>query len=230
MEDTQGPLLMAAGSAFVGREAGEDHPHPSPRPGGEGERAAGAAGADGGAPVGGADAGFGDAGDGLQAQGAPPVDVEVLRIALAAAEADRLALTAALDQERAARADAEASLTTARTELGHAQDRHGGLEETLRLAQAERNTLAEGLRAGAERYRAALLAASPEVPPELVTGATMDEVDRSLAAAQAMVAAVAGRLAAHAAAERVPAGSPTRSGGEALALTARQKIALALSR
>ena len=65
----------------------------------------------------------------------PPVEVEVLRIALTAAEADRLALTAALDQERAARADAESALTTARAELGHAQDRHGGLEETLRLAE-----------------------------------------------------------------------------------------------
>ena len=103
MEDTQGPLLMAAGSAFVARQAGEAHPHPGPLPGGEGAQAGGGSGPDGGELGGGPAADAGDT-DGLQA---PPVEVEVLRIALTAAEADRLALTAALDQERAARADAE---------------------------------------------------------------------------------------------------------------------------
>ena len=60
----------------------------------------------------------------------------------------------------------------------------------------------------AAKYREALLATATEVPVELVAGDTVEEIDRSLAAARKMVEAVQRQLADRAAAERVPAGPP----------------------
>lgn len=48
------------------------------------------------------------------------------------------------------------------------------------------------------RYREAMLRAEPELPPELVSGDSIDAVDVSLAAARRTVAAIRSRLAAEA--------------------------------
>ena len=115
--------------------------------------------------------------------------------------------------------------------------RMAALEEALRAAQdeldaahRERTELTGQVALAAEHYRTALLAAAPEVPPELVTGATVAEIDRSLAAALGTVDAVQRRLSERAAAERVPAGAPVRVGTDLSALRPREKIALALRR
>ena len=64
----------------------------------------------------------------------------------------------------------------------------------------EREQEAEGLRAqlaqAVELYRASLLAAAPDIPEELVNGATIAEVEASLAQARQMVEQVRGQLEA----------------------------------
>ncbi|MBI2865785.1 MAG: hypothetical protein HYX99_00275 [Chloroflexi bacterium] len=80
------------------------------------------------------------------------------------------------------------------------------------------------------KYRLALLARFPEVPEELVSGASVEAVDASLAAARGIVEKVRASLEARAAAERVPAGAPVRALPELTALSPREKIAFALSR
>jgi len=151
----------------------------------------------------------------VRAEAGPGVDVETLLVRLASAEAQTATLTAELKQERTARSAAEATLAEAC--------------ESAAQAGSERDGLAQHLAESADRYRAALLAASPEVPPELVSGATIAEVDRSLAAARETVAAVRRRLGQQAAAERVPAGAPARGAPDLAALSPREKIALALA-
>lgn len=136
----------------------------------------------------------------LPAAETPPIEVEVLQIALAAAAAG----DGAIDEEREAAPDAAHQI------------------DALTATHAEQR------RQDAERYRQALLRTEPEVPPELVTGATVDEVDTSLAAARATVQAVRRHLAHQAAGVRVPAGAPLRGEPDAGALSPRQKIALAL--
>ena len=98
-----------------------------------------------------------------------------------------------------------------------------GLREQIASTQAD-------LRLAAEKYREAVLSASPEVPPDLVAGGSIEEVERSLVAARKTVDAVRRQLASRSAAERVPAGAPARSGQDLSALSPREKIALALSR
>ncbi len=88
----------------------------------------------------------------------------------------------------------------------------------------------EQLGATVGRYREMALAKAPEVPEELVKGETVEEIDASLAAAQALVERVKKQMEARAAAERVPTGAPARTPPDLSALSPREKIAYALSK
>jgi len=101
-------------------------------------------------------------------------------------------------EERLATAEARsealaADLETERSALQEAQD-------ALRQAQGERDGLREQLSLAAAKYREVLLAALPEVPPELVAGQSVEEIDRSLVSARTTVDAVRRQLAGRAAA------------------------------
>ena len=89
-------------------------------------------------------------------------------------------------------------------------------------------------RAAVARYREAMLAAEPALPPELVAGDSLDEVDASAEAARRAVARIRERLAAEAedaAARGFPAGAPGRADLHAAeGLTPSEKIALGLER
>ena len=80
------------------------------------------------------------------------------------------------------------------------------------------------------RYRESLLAGSPEVPAEMVSGETVEEVEASLGKARAMVARVRERLSAQEGGVRVPAGPPPRRPPDLSALSPREKIDYGLGR
>jgi len=101
-------------------------------------------------------------------------------------------------------------------------------KEQTRQHEGEASQLRQALTQAAAKYRNLLLASAPEVPQELVSGATLEEVDNSLAAAQALVVQIKQRLEAHQAQERVPAGSPTRGASDLSALSTHEKIAYGL--
>ena len=103
------------------------------------------------------------------------------------------------------------------------------LTAALAAARAELERQ-RGLAAGAvARYREAMLAADPDLPPDLVAGASIEEVDASIEAARAMVARVRERVEARRPQGRgFPAGAPAREPGGLTHLTARQKIAAGL--
>jgi hypothetical protein len=101
-------------------------------------------------------------------------------------------------------------------ELEQARQRISELEGQMSLAVA--------------KYREAVLRSLPDVPPELVQGATVEEVEESLVAARRTVEAVRKQLAERALRERVPLGAPPRGQPDLSALSPKEKIALALSR
>lgn len=119
--------------------------------------------------------------------------------------------------ELAAVTEAEADSTSAVESALEATRRE--LEEQRRLALA-----------AVARYREAALAAEPELPPELVAGQTVEEVDASLAAARKTVAAIRQRLAesAEPSTRGFPAGAPARGGGASEGWSAAEKIARGL--
>lgn len=80
-----------------------------------------------------------------------------------------------------------------------------------------------------ELYRASLLASDPDVPEDMVQGATVEAVQESLERARQMVAQVRGRLEAQASVERTPLGAPARSAPDVSALSPQEKILMGLS-
>ena len=108
----------------------------------------------------------------------------------------------------------------------------GGADQGERVSEREAQVaqLRQALSEAAAKYRLLLLASAPEVPQELVTGNTIEELDASMATAQSVVAQVRQNLESHRDRERVPAGSPARGTPDLAGLSPRDKIAYALSR
>ncbi len=133
---------------------------------------------------------------------------------LAALQSTIASLTADLETERS----------------GHAASRDQLAAASQQLEQSQ-----AALTAAAARYRDALLASNPAIPPELLTGDSIDAVDASLEAARTIVQSVIARAqpAAHGAqppsAVPVPAGAPVRAGPDTSAMSPTEKIRYALA-
>lgn len=119
-------------------------------------------------------------------------------------------------------------------EDGAAADELARLRGDLEAARGGLEAERAARRAAVARYREAMLAAEPALPPELVVGDSLDELDASAEAARRAVARIRERLAAEAedaAARGFPAGAPARADGPAAeGLTPSEKIALGLER
>ena len=127
--------------------------------------------------------------------------------------------------QQAQRALQERDEAAARLTDALAQSQERLQEQAKSLQQTE-----EALRRTLGQYRTALLAASPEVPPELVQGDTAEAVESSLALAQQVVTRIKQQLEAKLAAERVPPGAPLRSAPDASSLSPTEKILYGLRR
>lgn len=104
-----------------------------------------------------------------------------------------------------------------------------GLEQALAATRRELARQRDLASAAVARYREAMLAAEPDLPPEMVRGESIEDVDASIAAARTMVARVRERVEARRPSERgFPAGAPARESGGRGHLSARQKIAAGL--
>ena len=106
------------------------------------------------------------------------------------------------------------------------------IAEAEQLATVERELATERAetRAAVARYREAVLAAEPELPPELVSGETLEELEGSLESARRAVAQIRERLSVQSEGERgFPVGAPARSGvAVGAAMTPAEKIAYGL--
>ena len=130
-------------------------------------------------------------------------------------DAQLATLTAALTERDARIVQLEAALGEAERAVQSRAEEIEGVN--ARLAQA------------VELYRAALVASEPDVPEDMVHGATVEAVQESLERARQMVAQVRGRLEAQASSERTPLGTPARSGPDLSALSPQEKILMGLS-
>ena len=92
-----------------------------------------------------------------------------------------------------------------------------------RLAERE-ESLAQAL----SSYRALAVKYNPSLPEEQVAGESIEEIDASLASAQALINRVRQELEAEMAAARIPAGAPQRTPADLSALSPRDKIQYAI--
>ncbi len=144
----------------------------------------------------------------------------------AQAEVERLELASADREARAAHL--EGQLSELRQELGQSQSAVEARGQELDGAREQVETLRSQVRSSAQRYREAALLQSPELPGELVTGETVEEVDEAIERARATVSKVRGHLESQAQAGRVPIGAPARSGPDLSAMSAEEKIRFGL--
>jgi predicted nuclease with TOPRIM domain len=149
------------------------------------------------------------------------------RLAEAEAEVERLQTTAADCEARAAHVDE--ALAQAKAELASRDEELATLRDDLSAARSEAEELRAGLRSAAEKYRQAVLASQAEVPPDLVGGETVEEVDRQLEAAMRMVAQLKTHLESQVQAQRVPTGAPARRAPDLAALSPTEKISYGLT-
>jgi len=149
-------------------------------------------------------------------------EVDRLQTIAADREARAAHLEETLAQLREEQSQLSASLHEAESQLA-ARD-----EEMVTLRQ-EVEALRASLKAAASKYRHALLASQPEVPPDLVNGETVEEVDQQLEAALRMIAQLRGHLESQAQALRVPSGAPARRAPDLSALSPGEKIVHGLS-
>ncbi len=136
-------------------------------------------------------------------------------------------------------ANEQPTTETMQAELAERDERVASLEEHIITLERELSTTVS-------RYRLALLDAAPEVPGDLVSGATAEELESSLAKAKGVVEQVRNRLlegmestpSPHSGDSRnpsessgIPAGAPPRTPNDASTdLTPREKITLGLER
>ncbi len=141
-------------------------------------------------------------------------------LAEARVELERLQVGAADSEARAAQLEAQEA------ELRHelAQANHEAEAREQELAG-----LREQTKSSAERYRELVLQQAPELPAELVTGETVEEIDVALERARETVSKVRGHLESQAQAGRVPVGAPARSGPDLSALSPEEKIRFGLN-
>lgn len=130
-------------------------------------------------------------------------------------------------------ASEQPTIEAMQTELAARDERAASLEEQVITLERELSTTVS-------RYRLALLDTAPEVPGDLVSGATAEELESSLAKAKSVVEQVRTRLlegmeSAGQDTEQpgpgIPAGAPPRTLNDTSSdLTAREKITLGLER
>ena len=134
-----------------------------------------------------------------------------------------------------ARAEAERLAEELADREARAQELAAGMESLRRDLEAARQdavqartAAAEESRRLAERYRAALVQAAPDVPPDLIQGESVEELDRALAAAREIVARVREQVQTQAAA-RIPTGSPVRGAPDLGGLSPAEKIRMGIA-
>ncbi len=110
-------------------------------------------------------------------------------------------------------------------------DGDGELEQALANAQREVARHRAEARAVLARYREAILVAEPDLPPDLVQGETLEDLDAAVASAREVVARVRERVRDETSTRGFPVGAPgrdRRDRGVQGVLTPAEKIARGL--
>lgn len=97
--------------------------------------------------------------------------------------------------------------------------KRSSLDLDQRLAEAS-----EALSRAVSSYKAQVTRASPEVPPDLIAGDTIEAVDDSLEKAQDLIRKVKAGLETESKTLRFPAGAPPRGIADSGTLSPREKI------
>jgi len=139
--------------------------------------------------------------------------------------ADLEQIKAQLEEERKAKAAAQAALADRDKRITELQASVSVVQQAAETAGAEITQLKEAHTKAVARYLDAVKLANPALPGDVIAGSTIEEIDASVAKATAIAGAVKAGLEAEAKKARVPAGAPTRTEISLEGLSPREKIA-----
>ena len=153
---------------------------------------------------------------------------QALKDELAAVSAELVALQH--EQEIRNRELESRNATIAKLEkaLADKEGESASIKSSLAATESRLAEVSQALAQAVAEYKALVIEANPDVPAELVTGATIAEVNESLKNAQALVERVKRTLESEAARTRIPAGAPQRAPLDLSALSPREKIQYAM--
>jgi chromosome segregation ATPase len=140
-------------------------------------------------------------------------------------EAELEAIKAELEEERKAKAAAEAALAEKDSTIAGIQGQLDGLRVSISEANTELAQVKEAHGQAVAKYLEAVKTANPTIPADVIAGSSIEEIDASLARATTIAGAVKANLEAQAKEAKVPAGAPPRTEINLEGLSPREKIA-----
>jgi chromosome segregation ATPase len=131
------------------------------------------------------------------------------------------AIKAQLEEEKKALAKKDALIAELQTQLSETR-------QTTESLRAEGVAISERYSKAVSRYLDVVRLANPAIPQDVIAGATIEEIDATVAKALSIASAVKTNLEAQARQAKVPAGAPTRGEISLEGLSPREKIAAGL--
>jgi len=143
-----------------------------------------------------------------------------------ASNAEDLApIRAQLEEEKKAKATAEAALAEKDTLITDLQTQLSEAKKSSQATAAELTSVKEARTKAVSKYLEVARLANPSLPPDVIAGSTIEEIDASLARANSISELVKKALEDQAKEAKVPAGAPTRGEISLDGLSPREKIA-----
>ena len=120
------------------------------------------------------------------------------------------AIKAELEDEHKAKAAIQAALTDRDKRITELQASVSVVQQAGETAMAELTQAKDAYTKAVAKYLEMTKAANPTIPPDIITGATIEEIDATVAKASSIATAVKASLEAQAKQAKVPAGAPPR--------------------
>ena len=140
------------------------------------------------------------------------------------------AIKAQLEEEKAAKAQAEAAITEKDAKIAELEGSLSEAKQATEASAAELATVKVDRDAAVGKYLSMAKALNPTIPETIIAGESIAEIDASVEKGKSIVEAVKQAMASEAAATKVPAGAPTRGAISTEDMSPREMIAYGISR
>ena len=137
-------------------------------------------------------------------------------------------IEARLAESEAGLAEKNSRVSELEQALAERDKRIADLKQSLDGLETQLTGLKDGRSQAIASYRELVIRSSPDLPEELITGDSVEEIDKSLASARVLIDRVRQRLETEIAGARIPAGSPLRTAADLSALSPQEKIQYAI--
>ena len=138
---------------------------------------------------------------------------------------DLEAIKAQLEEEKKAKAAAEAGLAEKDTRIAELEASLSEAQQASEAAAAEFAQVKEAHGQAVAKYLGAVRVANPTIPQDIIAGDTIEDIDASVQKALSIAESVKASLEAQAKEAKVPAGAPPRGEISLEGLSPREKIA-----